>query len=57
MWHQAWNIWDAYEADGRKHPTKDDRTLNEAMLGALGIKVKTYDEKKDEDACELQVSE
>ena len=46
FWNQGWNIWDAYESGGKKHPTKDDRTLNEALLGAVGIKVKTYDEKK-----------
>ena len=46
MWNQGWNIWDAYESGGKRHPTKDDRTLNESILGAMGIKVKTYDEKK-----------
>ena len=46
FWNQGWNIWDSYEASGKKHPTKDDRTLNESLLGAVGIKVKTYDEDK-----------
>ena len=46
FWNQGWNIWDSYQANGKRHPTKDDRTLNESLLGAIGIKVKTYDEKK-----------
>ena len=46
MWNQGWNIWDSYKSNGQRHPTKDDRTLNESLLGAIGIKVKTYDEKK-----------
>ena len=46
LWNQGWNIYDSYVASGRKHPTKDDRTLNESLLGAVGIKVKTYDEDK-----------
>ena len=46
FFNQGRNIWDSYKANGQRHPTKDDRTLNESLLGAIGIKVKTYDEKK-----------
>ena len=46
LWNQGWNIYDSYVAGGKSHPTKDDRTLNESLLGAVGIKVKTYDEDK-----------
>ena len=46
LWNQGWNIYDSYRANGQKHPTKDDRTLNESLLGAIGIKVKTFDEDK-----------
>lgn len=46
LWNQGWNIYDAYAAGGKEHPTKDDRTLNESLLGAIGIKVKTYNEEK-----------
>jgi len=46
MWNQYWNIHDAFESGGKRHPTKDDRTITEAMLNTIGIKVKTYDEKK-----------
>ena len=45
-WNQGWNIWNSYVSEGKRHPTKDDRTLPEALLGGVGIKVKTYDEKK-----------
>lgn len=43
MYNQGINIWDSYVASGQQHPTKDDRTFNEALLGAIGIKVKEYD--------------
>ena len=46
MWNQGWNIYDSYVASGNKHPTKDDRTFNESLLGAVGIKVKTFDKEK-----------
>jgi len=46
LWNQGWNIYDAYAASGKEHPTKDDRSLNESLLGAVGIKVKTYNEEK-----------
>jgi hypothetical protein len=46
FFHQGFSIYNAYQANGKRHPTKDDKTLNEALLGAIGIKVKTYDEKK-----------
>ena len=39
-------VHDAFESNGKRHPTKDDRTVTEAMLNTIGIKVKTYDEKK-----------
>ena len=46
LWNQGWNIYDSYVASGNKHPTKDDRTFNESLLGAVGIKVKTFDKEK-----------
>jgi len=46
MWNQGWNIWEAYESSGKRHPTKDDRTMGEALAQTIGIKIKSYDEKK-----------
>ncbi len=46
FFHQGFSIYNAYQANGKRHPTKDDKSLNEALLGAIGIKVKTYDEQK-----------
>ena len=46
MYNQGVNIWDAWSASGKEHPTKDDRTFNESLLGAIGIKVKQYDVDK-----------
>jgi hypothetical protein len=46
MYNQGVNIWDAWSASGQQHPTKDDRTFNEALLGGIGIKVKQYDVDK-----------
>lgn len=46
MYNQGVNIWDAWSASGKEHPTKDDRTFNESLLGAVGIKVKQYDVDK-----------
>jgi len=46
MWNQYWNIYDAYQSGGQRHPTKDDRTMGEALAQTVGIKLKTYDEEK-----------
>ena len=46
FFHQGFSIYNAYQSSGQRHPTKDDKSLNEALLGAIGIKVKTYDEQK-----------
>jgi predicted RNase H-like nuclease (RuvC/YqgF family) len=46
MWNQYWNIYEAYVSEGKSHPTKDDRTMGEALAQTIGIKIKTYDEKK-----------
>ena len=46
MWNQGWNIFEAYASGGKRHPTKDDKTMSEAMMQTIGIKVKSYDDKK-----------
>ena len=46
FYHQGFSVYNAYQANGQRHPTKNDKTLNESLLGAVGIKVQTYDEKK-----------
>lgn len=46
FYHQGFSIYNAYQANGQRHPTKNDKSLNESILGALGIKVQTYDEQK-----------
>jgi len=46
MWNQYWNIYEAYVSEGKSHPTKDDRSMGEALAQTIGIKIKSYDEKK-----------
>ena len=46
MYHQVSKIKNAMASDGKRHPTKDDVSVGEAFLNAVGFKLKNYDETK-----------
>jgi hypothetical protein len=44
--HQYRKVKTSFSSDGASHPSKDDYTKGEALLNAIGIKVKEFDTRK-----------
>jgi len=44
--HQARKLQASFSSEGKQHPTKDDYTKGEALLNAIGIKVKEFNTPK-----------